>query len=235
MSEKARKAELGYFAGCLARYRQPEIADASLSILRKLGANYTVLDEVCCGSVLQRTGWDKDFKRLVDENLKKVRDLGVKQVVFSCVGCYRMFKLEYPKVATLGFEVLHMTEWLSQQNLKLKELNKRITYHDPCHLGRHAKVYDAPRKILTSIPKAEFKEMEKNREEARCCGSGGGVKSAFPAVSEGIGRRRLEEARFADLLVTSCPFCVSHLKGIEDKMKTGLTVMDLSVLVDRLL
>lgn len=235
VDEGVKKADIGYFMGCLARYRQREIADATLSILNKLGANYTVLNEVCCGSVLQRTGWDRDFKGLVEQNLRRIKEAEVKRVIFSCAGCYRMFKLEYPKRAKFDFEPLHITEWLSQQNLKLKEFKKKITYHDPCHLGRHAKVYEPPRKILTSILGAEFREMEKNREEARCCGAGGGVKSAFPNVAEGIGRNRLEEAKFADYLVTSCPFCVSNLKSIEEKAKTGIAVMDISVLVDSLL
>jgi len=230
-----RKAKIGYFVGCTATYRDRELAEATMSILDKLDEDYTLLDEVCCGSVLQRIGVpEKEVEKLWERNLEKIRSLGVEKVIFSCAGCYRMFKEEYPKRFDLGFEVQHITEYLAEKELILRPMNGVITYHDPCHLGRHCGVYDAPRKILSSIPEAEFREMGRNRETAACCGGGGGVRSAYPELSKAIASHRVDEASFADLLVTTCPFCVNNLKaGAEGR--PAPEIVDLVQLVDRLL
>ena len=181
---KKRSASLGYFVGCTSTYRNRSIADATLSILNKLGEDFTVVDEACCGSVLQRIGGDEAaVKQIMERNVRSAADLGVEEVVFSCAGCYRMFKQEYPKFVDVPFKVRHISEFLADKDLKLKPLDKKLTYHDPCHLGRHTGVYDAPRKLLSQIPEAEFKEMPHNRETALCCGGGGGVRPASRLVT----------------------------------------------------
>lgn len=230
-----KKAKVGYFVGCTATYRDRALADATISILNKLGEDYTLIEEVCCGSVLQRIGVaEKEVEDLWEKNVQNIRSLGVETVVFSCAGCYRMFKEEYPKRFDLGFEVLHITEYLAGRKLDLGPYKGVITYHDPCHLGRHCHVYEAPRKVLASIPDAELREMPRNRETAACCGGGGGVRSAYPDLSKAIAGRRVEEASFADLLVTTCPFCVNNLKAGAEGMKAP-EIIDLVQLVDRLL
>ena len=230
-----RKAKVGYFVGCTAAYRDRALADATLSILRKVGEDFTVIDENCCGSVLQRIGIaEEEVERLWMRNVESIRALGVERVIFSCAGCYRMFKEEYPKKLDLGFEVLHVTEYLAQKDLKLRPFEGTITYHDPCHLGRHCHVYDAPRAVLGKIPGAVFKEMPRSRDTAACCGGGGGVRSAYPELSREIAGRRVDEASFADMLVTTCPFCVNNLRaGAEGRRP--LEIVDLVQLVDRLL
>jgi len=235
LSSRPHKAKVGYFVGCTATYRDKVLADSTLSILKKLGEDFTLIDEVCCGSVLQRIGVaEEEVERLWERNVESIRSLGVEKVIFSCAGCYRMFKEEYPKRFELGFEVQHVTEYLAGKDLKLKEMKGVVTYHDPCHLGRHCQVYDAPRKVISMIPGMELKEMPRNRETAACCGGGGGVRSAYPDLSKAIAARRVEEAAFADLLVTTCPFCVNNLKaGAEGKRAPE--IVDLVQLVDRLL
>ncbi|MCX6650235.1 MAG: (Fe-S)-binding protein [Methanomassiliicoccales archaeon] len=235
LGSKPHKAKVSYFVGCTATYRDRALADSTISILNKLGEDYTLLDEVCCGSVLQRIGVDEDeVEKLWERNVKAIRSLGVEKVIFSCAGCYRMFKEEYPKRFDLGFEVQHVTEYLAGKDLKLRPLKATVTYHDPCHLGRHCGVYDAPRQVLQKIPDIQFKEMPRNRDTAACCGGGGGVRSAYPDLSKAIAGRRVEEAAFADLLVTTCPFCVNNLKaGAEGK--DAPEIVDLVQLVDRLL
>ena len=234
LGKKPKKAEIGYFAGCTAAYRNTATSKAAISILDKLKADYTTLDEICCGSVLQRIGWNNDdVVVLMKKNVDAIKEQGVKTLVLSCAGCYRMFKEEYPKYVDVPFRVLHMSEFLAEQNLKLKPLKSIATYHDPCHLGRHAHVYDAPRNVIKMIPELEFKEMASNRNTSRCCGGGGGVRSAFPDQSKTMAQGRIAEASFADMIITTCPFCVSNLIfGSEGKK---LKIIDLTELVDELL
>jgi Fe-S oxidoreductase len=235
LGQHPKKAKVGYFVGCTATHRDRALADATLSILNKLGEDFTLLDEVCCGSVLQRIGIEEDVvQRLWERNVEIIRSLGVEKVVFSCAGCYRMFKEEYPKRFSLGFEVQHITEYLAGKDLDLQPLERVITYHDPCHLGRHCGIYDAPREVLARIPGADLREMPRNRETAACCGGGGGVRSAYPELSKAIAGRRVDEAGFADIMVTSCPFCVNNLRaGAEGR--PAPEIVDLVQLVDRLL
>lgn len=236
LGKKPKKAKIGYFAGCTATYRSKKTSQASLSILDKLGVDYTTIDEVCCGSVMQRIGWsDKDVVKYMKKNVEAIKSLGVKTLVLSCAGCYRMFKEEYPKYVDVPFEVLHMTEFLAKKKLKLKPVKGIVTYHDPCHLGRHSGVYDAPRDVIKMIPKVEFKEMEFSGKTSHCCGGGGGVRSAYPEQSKRIASTRVEEAAAtgAKTIITTCPFCVSNLEfGLGSKK---MKVVDLIELVDELM
>jgi fumarate reductase (CoM/CoB) subunit B len=222
--------------GCTGAYRNRSTVDATISILEKAGVDYTLLDEVCCGSVMQRVGWnDEDMVNLMERNVKAIADVGVDEVIFSCAGCYRMFKEEYPKFVDVPFKVLHVSEFLRDKDLKLKPLAKRVTYHDPCHLGRHCEVYEAPRELLAKVPEIDFKEMPRNRDTSRCCGGGGGVRSAYPELSGDIAGGRVKEAEIADILVTSCPFCVNNLKLGCEKVGSDIEVMDLVELIESLL
>lgn len=231
-----KKAKIGYFLGCTPAYRNQDIARTALSILDKLGVDYTVIDEVCCASPLQRIGGkDEDIKKLVDHNLDSIEELGIETLMFSCAGCYNMFKNHYPEFRELKFTPMHITEFLAERELPLKEYPKKVTYHDPCHLGRHAEVYDAPRKIINKIPKAQFKEMDYNRDTARCCGGGGGLRAAYPDISQRIAKKRVEDANFADVILTSCPFCVNNLKFGRELAGGEIEVKDIVELVDELL
>ena len=117
----------------------------------------------------------------------------------------------------------------------MKNTPIRATYHDPCHLGRHTEVYDAPRSILRAIPGLKLTEMKSNREKARCCGGGAGVKTAYPDISEKAAIRRVIEAEKsgADVLVTTCPFCVQTLRAAGQNTGSRIEVLELSVLLDR--
>jgi Fe-S oxidoreductase len=236
LGQEDKGADIGYFAGCTATYRNPSIANATISILNKLDIDFTLVDESCCGSVLQRIGWgQEDVSEIMRKNVTAIMDRGVKEVLFSCAGCYRMFKEEYPRFVDVPFRVRHVSEFLAEKDLKLKELEGKVTYHDPCHLGRHSHVYDAPRQVLKKVPGVKFQEMPNNSETARCCGGGGGVRSAFPEQSGMIAARRVDEASFADLLVTSCPFCVNNLRAGQERTGSKTKILDLVELVDDLL
>ena len=236
LGRQPKKAEIGYFAGCTATYRSKKTSQAALSILNKLGVDFTTVDEVCCGSVMQRIGWPiEEIKKYFQKNIDAIKSLGIKTLVLSCAGCYRMFKEEYPKYVDVPFRVLHMTEFLAEQELKLKPMKAVVTYHDPCHLGRHAGVYDAPRKVIAKIPEITFKEMAFNRNLSHCCGGGGGVRSAYPEESKRIASTRVDEAMEtgASTIITTCPFCVSNLVfGLDGR---DVKVVDLTELIDELL
>ncbi|MCQ2084842.1 MAG: (Fe-S)-binding protein [archaeon] len=235
MGYEPHAAPVAYFAGCTATYRAKKTAQASLSILKKLGVDFTTLDEICCGSVMGRVGWsEEELVKIYKKNIDAIVKLGVKTLVLSCAGCYRMFKIEYPKHVEVPFEVLHMTEFLAKQKLQLKSLGDvKVTYHDPCHLGRHCGVFDAPRDVINMFPEVQFKEMKYSKATSHCCGGGGGVRAAFPQESADIANTRLDEAVFADLLITTCPFCVTNLSAQVGDRK--IKVVDLTELVDEYL
>ena len=234
LNVKPKNAKVGYFSGCSAAFRMPETAKAALSILKKLNVDHTVADCKCCGSVMQRIGWNNDdVVKMMEFNVSAIKKQGIETLVLSCAGCYRMFKEEYPKHVKIPFRVLHLSEFLAAQELKMRPLKAKATYHDPCHLGRHAKVYDAPRTVIQKIPELEFKEMANVRDTSRCCGGGGGVRSAYPEESKAMAEARLKEMEFAEVVITTCPFCVNNLKfGMGEKAKR---IVDLAELVDELL
>ncbi len=215
-------AEIGFFVGCTVPYRLPEVARAAVGILKKLKIKFRVFkgEEFCCGGVLYRVGLASNARKLMEHNLKMIEESGVKRVLFVCPGCYETFKSIYPKLGgKLSFEVLHMVEFLSEllddRKIEFNESNQRVTYHDPCHLGRLMGVYEQPRKILNAVPGLSSVEMERTMDNAWCCGAGGGVKAAFNDFALWAARERLEEAKAtgSELLLTACPFCELNLKG----------------------
>jgi len=232
-----KKVEIGYFVGCTARYRLPEIAKHTISILNKLGVDFTLVDEACCGSTLQRIGSkEREVTKLMKANVDAIKKLGVKKVIFTCAGCLRMFKEQYPKCVDVPFEVEHLVQYLANRELKLRPLKKRITYHDPCHIGRHLKIYEEPRNLLKKIPEATYVELKENRDTARCCGGGGGVRSAEPEAAQRIASRRVKSAsEVADLLVTACPFCVTNLRFGNEIVKVDIEIKDIAEVIDDLL
>lgn len=235
--EKERKADVAYFVGCTSAFREKGIASSMISILKKLKVNYTLIDEACCGSVMQRIG-NYDIQNLVDHNVGRMESLGVKKVVLGCAGCYRMFSKEYANYRKINFEVLHSTEFLNGllSGKELKPFPRKVTYHDPCHLGRHCKFYSPPRELIRKIPEVVFEEMKYHRDKSNCCGSGGGVRSAFPDLAKQISEARLKEAEFADVLLSACPFCVSSLRSAAQSAALKKPeVLDVVELIDRLL
>ena len=219
-----------YFRGCTAREKLNSISKATERILKIAKIDYETLeDEQCCGSVLLRTGFLDDAIEQMNGNLK---DLEGKTILTSCAGCYKTLKEDYKKYLGVDLKVIHISQLLEQlikENkipLKHKD-NLKVTYHDSCHLGRHAGEYEAPRNVINSI--SNLVEMENNMENARCCGSGGGVKSAYGDLSNSIAELRIDEAKEtdADLLVTACPFCKLNLSQNSE----NLDVLDLSEFV----
>ena len=222
-----------YFRGCTAREKLTSISKATERILKISKIDYETLeDEKCCGSVLLRTGFLDDAIEQMNGNLKDFEGNEGKVILTSCAGCYKTLKEDYKKYLGVDLKVIHISQLL-EQLIKENKINLKgnkdlkVTYHDSCHLGRHAGEYEAPRNVINSISK--LVEMENNREKARCCGSGGGVKSAYGELSNSISDLRIREAKEtdADLLVSACPFCELNLSQNSDDFE----VLDLSEFV----
>ena len=219
-----------YFRGCVVREKLPRIDMATQQILNKSHIEYDILDnEECCGSFLLRTGFTDEAIEVMEKTLEK---LGGEKILVSCAGCYNTLKNDYNGVLGVELDVIHTSQLFKQLikegKLKPEKLPVTVCYHDPCHLGRHCGEYDAPRDVLKVI--ADLIELENNRENSRCCGSGGGVKSAYPDLSDRMAKKRLEEAdkTQSDVMVTACSFCLINLLGDRENLPKTLPVMDLS-------
>ena len=224
-------------------FRALDITEASLKVLNLLGIEPKLLpDEKCCGHDVLWTGDEETFKKLAQHNAAQIKEAGVKKIIFSCPEGYRTLKLDYPNYGfDVDCELQHISEFLAERiendELKFNEVKKKVTYQDPCRLGRHLGVYDAPRKVLESIPGIELVEMKHSGWESICCGT-----SAFTncdSYSNMIRTERLSEATStrAEMLITCCPKCQTHFrcamvdKGEEKRPTPQIEVMDLVNLV----
>jgi len=236
------KAEWVYFIGCTSNYRQMELRNATLNFLKRAKINFTLIDEHCCCSPIIRTGQLNPVNNFINYNLAKIKEAGASKVITSCAGCYKTIKKDWAKYQDeIGIEVYHTMELIGElmDNNKIKfnsEYNKTITYHDPCHLGRHMKLYEIPRKVYEKIPGINLVEMKRNRENAGCCGAGGGVKIGYPEWALEVSRDRLEEANEtgATVITSVCPFCRTNLSDANNYYKMGLEVLDLLEIINEM-
>jgi Fe-S oxidoreductase len=226
--------EVLYFPGCYLSYdpRLKKVAAATVRILNAAGVDFGILgtEENCCGESIRKTGNEQLFKHLAKENIKNFIDRGVKKILVSSPHCYHTFKNEYPEFS-VNFEIIHITQFLSElmQAGRLKvvrEYGKKITYHDPCYLGRHNKIFDAPRDVLNGIPGVEFTEMEERRENSFCCGGGGGRIWMETPKGERFADLRLKQAVDvgAEVLVTACPYCITNFTASSLSLEGGQSI-----------
>jgi len=236
------KAEWVYFIGCTSNYRQHSLRDATLRFLKKAGIDFTLIDEHCCTSPMIRTGQTSIVKDYMKYNIAQIEKAGASKVITSCAGCYRTLKRDFEKFGEqYDFEVFHSLELVKQllDEGKIKfnsSYDKTVTYHDPCHLGRHMGIYELPREVYKQIPGLKFVEMRRNRNFAWCCGAGGGVKIGYPDWSVEISKERLEEANEtgATVLSSVCPFCRTNLSDATSKYDFEIQVLDLMEIIDQL-
>ena len=222
LKEFDEKTEILYFPCCYPSYepRLKKVSQATADILGQVGVDFGILGskENCCGESVRKAGNEALFKRLARENIKAFVENGVKKILVSSPHCYHTFKNEYPEFR-VNFEVVHASQYLFQlmNEGRLKptiEYRKKVTYHDPCYLGRHNGIYDEPRGLLKKIPGLELVEMEESRENSLCCGMGGGRIWMETAKGERFSDLRLQQAIEvgAEVLVTSCPYCISQFE-----------------------
>lgn len=221
--------EMIYFRGCVAREKLNKISEATEEILNHANIDFKLIEtETCCGSFLLRTGFVDDAKEVMENTLNEIEG---EKIITSCAGCYKTFKEDYPEILGVKLDVMHTSQFFSELvdngKLEVEYLDKTVTYHDPCHLGRHLEEYDAPRNILKKI--ANLVEMKRNKENSRCCGAGAGVRSAHPEITENIAKMRINDLEEIDakILVTSCPFCILNLESASKNVK----ILDLSQII----
>jgi len=231
-----QKARVLYFAGCtsaLDPLAQP-LARATARLLSGIGVDMGVLGrtEVCCGSPALRIGDRDTFFRLAKTNIEMLNKTGVQTIITSCPECLKTFRYDYPE--GLKPEVLHISEFLDRLLWHdmvsfTREVHLTATYHDPCYLGRHSGVYEAPRRILSRIPGVVLREMSRIKENAFCCGAGGGVSRAFPDMARHTARERLCEAEATGVshLITACPSCYKQFAQAIKETRSPLKLMDI--------
>ena len=237
------QAEYLYFVGCTPAFdpRAQAIARAMAFNMHSAGIDFGILgnEEQCCGNEIRRIGESGLFEELVAANSKRFRDYGIKKVVTSCPHGFNALKNEYPQS---DLQVFHTTQilarCLAEGKLSFRrEINKIVTYHDPCFLGKQNGVFDEPRALLQAIPGITMREFDRTRERSLCCEGGGGRMwvEAPSDKKERLAQLRVKDAVAlgAEILVTSCPLCTLTF---EDAVKTTgsegrLQVMDLSELV----
>ncbi len=239
--------EILYFPGCYLSYdpRLKKVARATAAILNKAGVDFGILgeQESCCGESIRKTGEEEVFKRLAKQNIKTFIDNGVKRILVSSPHCYHTFKNEYPEFR-VNFEIVHMSQFLlellNEGRLRLKqEFPKKITYHDPCYLGRHNGIYDEPRGILSKISGLELNEMPEARADSLCCGGGGGRVWMETQKGERFSDLRINQALGvgAEVLATACPYCVTMLEDSRLTMgaSESLEIKDITEILNEVL
>jgi len=237
-----RKAQVLYWVGCMVADRTPKTARSFLKILNHANVNFTMLKESegCCGYVLLSTGLWNEAKKVAKEVSSKIEKARVEALVTPCAGCYYTFTKLYPEIlgVSLPCEILHSSHFIENLiedgRLKLKNLNFEVSYHDPCSLGRHSKVYDAPRNVLKAISGLTLTEMSLNRELARCCGGGGGLWSFNHQVSMNSAYLRLKNLQSlkVDVLTTACPLCQMNFRYTSVRKSLPIKVCDITEIVD---
>ena len=235
--------EILYFVGCYYSYdpRNMKVAVATTKLLKRAGVDFGILGtkENCCGESIRKTGNEDAFKTLARENIKAFIDHGVKRILVSSPHCYHTFVNEYSEFM-MNLEVVHISQYLAelieQGRLEIDgEFGRRVTYHDPCYLGRHNGVFDEPRGILAKLDGLDLVEMSDSRMNSLCCGGGGGRIWMHTDKGERFGDLRLAQAQEvgAEVLVTSCPYCISNFEesrlGLPDE--EALRIKDLTEVV----
>jgi len=235
--------EILYFPCCYQTYDPPaqKAARATVDILKKANVDFGIPDSnvVCCGESIRKAGAEGLFQRLAKTNIDIFAQLGVKKILVTSPHCYHTFKDEYPELGG-NYEVVHLSQYLAELitegRLKLtKEINKKVTYHDSCCLGRWQGIYDEHREILSSIPGIEFVEMRDSREYALCCGGCAGRLWLETKKGERMSELRLEQALDvgASTLAISCPYCMANFNDSVVTMDKAdvIDVRDISELV----
>jgi heterodisulfide reductase subunit D len=240
-------AEVVYFVGCVASFfpRTYRVPQTFVSILEAGNVDFTTLggQEWCCGYPLLSMGRLEEAKTLIQHNVAQVKELGASRVTFACPSCYHMWKFIYPDVLEeeVGLEVLHATELLNeliaQGAVELGELELRVTYHDPCDLGRKSDVFEAPRQVLQSIPGLTLVEMSSSQRISECCGGGGNLESFDPNVLLEVSACRIDRACEvgAQVIVSACQQCERTLTAAvrrhEEARSKRMRVVDVTELV----
>jgi len=241
--EAKKGAEVLYFVGCVSAFypQAYSIPQALVQIFEGAEVDFTTMggQEWCCGYPLYGAGMKDLVSDLAIHNVERVKELGSTKLVATCPSCYHAWTHIYPQFLELppDLEILHATEYLArlieEGKIQLGPVERVVTYHDPCDLGRKSGVYDAPRAILNSIPGLEFREMATHGENAMCCGGGGDVEISDREVTGHVGVLRMEQAQEtgAAAVVSACQQCKRTLLTGARQAKIRMRALDMTELM----
>jgi Fe-S oxidoreductase len=232
-----------YWVGCAGSFddRAKRISQAVARVLRSAGVDFAILgpEELCNGDPARRIGNEYLFQMLAEQNVETLNGKGVRKIVVNCPHCFNTLHNEYPDYGG-RYEVVHHSQLfarlIDEGRLRLtEEVRGLLTYHDPCYLGRHNGVYDAPRKVLEAIPGLDTVEMQRHRERAFCCGAGGARMWLEEHLGKRVNRERTEEAisTGAEKLGVACPYCLIMLDDGSRDTGEAVEVLDLAQIVAR--
>ncbi len=246
-----KDVEVVIWTGCSGSFhpRYQDVSRALVSILQKAGVNFRILGnkELCCGDPARRLGEEELFLTLAEKNLKTFKEYNIKQLITLCPHCFNTLKNEYPKLETgvdHKFNIVHASQFVMKLiNIKkitpVFPLDKKVTVHDPCYLGRGNNIYEPLRGIINSVPGAELTELERSRENGFCCGAGGGGMWLHENLGKRLNVIRSEEIaeKNVDVVCTSCPYCQTMIddgiNGLE--LDDPPEVVDIIEMVERAL
>ena len=247
MKDKGIDPEILFWVGCAGSFddRAKKITKSFVNLLNKAGVSFAVLgtEESCTGDPAKRAGNEFLFQMQAVSNIQIFNEYSFKKIVTTCPHCFNTLKTASPERGG-NYDVFHHTELLSQLisegKIKVKKSDfngKKITFHDPCYLGRANKIYEAPRKIIDSL-KAELKEMKSCKEKGLCCGAGGAqIFKESETGNKEVNIKRTEEIvdSNSDIVAVGCPFCKLMISdGITNvKSKRELVVYDIAELLDK--
>lgn len=237
-----KKANVLYWVGCTVADRTPNTAKAFVKILNHAKADFTMLKEKegCCGYVLLATGFWNEAKAAAKETASQIEKTGVDALVTTCAGCYYTFTKLYPEIleVSLPCKIFHSSHYIENLikngKLQLKNLNLKVSYHDPCSLGRHSGVFENPRNVLRAIPGVTLTEMPLNKQLGRCCGGGGGLWSFNHQVSMDSAYLRLMDLQplRVEVLTTACPLCQMNFRYASVRKSVPVKVCDITEIVE---
>jgi Fe-S oxidoreductase len=244
LGEIKRQAEVVWFVGCVSSFYPMayKIPQSMVQILGRSGVDFTIMGgkEWCCGFPLYTGGMSNMIHDMAKHNLEAVRATGAKTLVSTCASCFHTWKHIYPEMLSdfpEDLEVLHATEFLArlvdQGRVKLGTVERLITYHDPCDLGKRNHIFDEPRYVLEKIPGIELREMANHHQNSLCCGGGGNVEAFSPDAVNEASRNRLLQARDtgAETVVSACQQCMRTFTNGARKNQIRLRAVDFTQLV----
>jgi heterodisulfide reductase subunit D len=231
------RAQVAYFVGCVASYFPlvQKIPQAFVEILDMAGVDFTLLggEEWCCGFPLIGAGMKKEAEALIQHNVEMMKRKGVERAVFACPSCYHTWMEEYDADIEIFHSTQFIKELIEEGKITFKERKIKVTYHDPCDLGRASGVYEPPREILRAIPGVDLVEMEANKEGCKCCGGGGNLEMVDPELSAALAQEKIREiqATGAETVITSCQQCVRTIMTTARRKKIPIKAMDITEFV----